>query len=71
MNGSPALELVDGVPGEPPHLDNPAVCLPFGAPRLTAGWAGHRLVLDLAAGRRLEPESGVPAIESGAADVRR
>ncbi|WP_019930403.1 hypothetical protein [Nocardia sp. BMG111209] len=72
VNGSPATDLVDGLPAEPPHLDNPAVHLPFGAPRLTAAWSGHRLVLDLAAGRRLEPESGVPAAEfEGAADVVR
>jgi hypothetical protein len=45
----------DGRPEEPPLLDNPAVRVPRDAARLEASWAGHRLVLDLAGGRRLEP----------------
>jgi hypothetical protein len=48
----------DGRPEEPPFLDNPAVRVPRRADVLEAAWAGHRLVLDLATGRRLEPRSG-------------
>ncbi|WP_158852696.1 hypothetical protein [Saccharothrix deserti] len=50
----------DGEPADPPHLDNPAVRVPFGAERFDAAWRGHRLVLDLRNGRRLEPASRVP-----------
>lgn len=51
----------DGLPEDPPHLANPATTYRFGEPRLEAQWAGHRLVIDMAAGRRLEPASGVLA----------
>jgi hypothetical protein len=47
----------DGRPERPPLLDNPAVRVAHGAARLEAAWGGHRLVLDLAGGRRLEPSS--------------
>jgi hypothetical protein len=50
----------DGRPEQPPLLDNPAVRVPRGADRLEASWGGHRLVLDLARGRRLEPTSSAP-----------
>ncbi|MFI6996813.1 hypothetical protein [Nocardia sp. NPDC050175] len=60
VNGSAAIDSADGRPTDPPHLDNPAVHVPFGADRLTATWRGHRLVLDLAQGRRIEPPSAVP-----------
>lgn len=43
----------------PPHLDNPAMHVPLGADGLQAEWNGHRLVLDLAQGRRIEPASAV------------
>ncbi|QIS15779.1 hypothetical protein [Nocardia arthritidis] len=58
----PGAFTVDGAAdfAEPPHLDNPALHLPFGADRLEAEWGGHRLVLDLSEGRRVEPPSGVP-----------
>ncbi|WP_028926349.1 hypothetical protein [Pseudonocardia acaciae] len=58
VDGVPAGLDADGRPEHPPHLDNPAVHAEAGAARLEAAWAGHRLVLDLAAGRRLEPRSG-------------
>jgi hypothetical protein len=48
-----------GRPEDPPHLDNPAVLCRFGDRLLDAKWGGERLVLDLQAGRRLEPCSGV------------
>ncbi|WP_174566208.1 hypothetical protein [Nocardia pseudovaccinii] len=67
VNGSPAVDLVDGRPTDPPHLDNPAVRVPFDADRLEADWRGHRLVLDLATGRRVEPVSGTTGVD----DVRR
>jgi hypothetical protein len=51
----------DGRPETPPHLDNPACRVEFGAERLAARWAGHTLVLDLDAGRRIEPPSTVPS----------
>ncbi|WP_433663917.1 hypothetical protein ACQPW1_18465 [Nocardia sp. CA-128927] len=54
VNGSVAIDSA-----EPPHLDNPAAHVPFGADRLTATWRGHRLVLDLTHGRRIEPPSAV------------
>ncbi len=58
-----AFTVNDAAPAEPiqgpPHLDNPAVRLPFGADSLEAEWNGHRLVLDLAEGRRIEPASSV------------
>lgn len=58
VDGVPAGLDEDGRPEHPPHLDNPAVHLPGSAERLEASWGGHRLVLDLVAGRRLEPPSG-------------
>jgi hypothetical protein len=48
-----------GLPEHPPHLDNPATHCRFGDRRLEAEWAGERLVLDLHAGRRLVPPSGI------------
>lgn len=57
-----AVDLnADGVPEHPLHLDNPAVRAAFGDRLLEAEWAGHRLVLDQHAGRRLDPPSGVAA----------
>lgn len=41
------------------HLDNPACRNEFGADELHAEWAGHRLELNLGAGRRLVPPSGI------------
>ncbi|QIS22040.1 hypothetical protein [Nocardia terpenica] len=55
VNGSAAMDSVD----DAIHLDNPAVRVPFGADRLEAEWRGHRLVLDLARGRRIEPPSAI------------
>jgi hypothetical protein len=49
----------DGRPEHPPHLENPAVVCRFGDKLLEAEWAGHRLVLDLESGRRLDPPSEV------------
>ncbi|MGH3715774.1 MAG: hypothetical protein ACRDT4_20300 [Micromonosporaceae bacterium] len=43
----------DGRPESPPHLENPACRVEFGAATLEAAYAGERLVLDLAHGRRL------------------
>ncbi|MFI5776136.1 hypothetical protein [Nocardia sp. NPDC051570] len=63
VNGSAAPDLGN----DPPHLDNPAMRVPFGAERLDAQWHGHRLVLDLAHGRRLHPASAV----TGGPDVGR
>ena len=40
-----------------PHLVNPACTVAFGADQLLAEWEGERLVIDLGAGRRLEPQS--------------
>ncbi|MFP5333800.1 MAG: hypothetical protein ACLGIV_00650 [Actinomycetes bacterium] len=48
-----------GLPEDPPHLDNPSCTSRFGDARLEAEWDGERLVLDLDAGRRLEPASAV------------
>ena len=48
-----------GLPEHPPHLDNPSTYVRFGDRRLEAQWGGERLVLDLHAGRRLVPPSGV------------
>jgi hypothetical protein len=62
VDGVPVDLGPDGRPEDPPHLDNPAVEVAFGADRLDARWGGHRLVLDLTAGRRLEPQSGVPGL---------
>jgi hypothetical protein len=64
--------LVDGRDPEVPpeesafHLDNPACQLLFGATEFLAEWEGERLLLDLERGTRLEPQSGVTAIPTGA-----
>jgi len=58
VDGLPGGLDADGRPEDPPHLDNPAVRVATGGDRLDATWRGHRLVLDLIAGRRLEPGSG-------------
>jgi hypothetical protein len=72
VDGSPDGLTAEGVPEEPPHLSNPAVHLEPGAERLEASWGGHRMVLDLAAGQRLEPASAVAESPSTAAEeVRR
>jgi hypothetical protein len=55
VDGHPVDLDPDGRPETPPHLDNPACRVEFGATRLEARWAGHTLVLDLASGRRIEP----------------
>ena len=57
IDGFPDGLSADGVPEEPPHLSNPAVHVTAGAERLEASWGGHRMVLDLAVGRRLQPAS--------------
>jgi hypothetical protein len=49
---SPDLNA-DGRPARPPRLDNPAVYLNPGDDLLDARWSGHRLTVDLAAGRRV------------------
>ncbi|MGH3646082.1 MAG: hypothetical protein ACRDTM_02735 [Micromonosporaceae bacterium] len=52
VDGRPA-DLDDaGLPETPPHLDNPACRVEFGADKLEASYDGERLVLDLAAGAR-------------------
>jgi hypothetical protein len=58
VDGAVAGLGADGRPEHPPLLDNPAVRVPHGGQRLEADWGGHRLVLDLVAGHRLEPSSG-------------
>jgi hypothetical protein len=55
VNGSAPAKSTD----DPAHLHNPAVHLSFGEERLEAEWNGHRLVLDLVEGRRVEPASSV------------
>lgn len=59
VNGSAAIDLAT----ESPHLDNPAVHLPFNADQLEATWRGHKLVLDLEHGRRIEPASAVTGVD--------
>ncbi|WP_245746585.1 hypothetical protein [Nocardia altamirensis] len=66
VNGSAALDSADTT-----HLDNPAVHVPFGADQLAADWHGHRLVLDLANGCRIEPPSAVALSDTGATGVGR
>lgn len=61
VDGSPIDLGPDGKPATPPHLDNPACHVEFGAPRLEAHWSGQTLVLDLRNGRRLQPPSDVGA----------
>jgi hypothetical protein len=62
--GSPDL-AADGTPMSTPHLANPAVALDFGAARMEVEHRGERLVLDLKAGRRLEPPSALD-VDDGA-----
>ncbi len=57
----------DGRPDLGPHLENPACAVPFDARLLEARHGGHRLVLDLRTGRRVEPSSSVA--EGAGADV--
>lgn len=74
--GSPQLELdwdatflVDGAPADPadcadtapPHLDNPACRSAATDDLLDVEWAGHSMRLDVVAGRRLRPASGIDA----------
>lgn len=59
VDGRPVDLADDGTPRRPPHLSNPACHSAFGDPELTVEWSGERLVIDLAAGRRLVPDSGV------------
>jgi len=59
IDGFPDGLTAEGLPEEPAHLSNPAVHLEAGAERLEASWGGHRMVLDLVAGQRLEPTSAV------------
>ena len=61
VDGRPADLDAEGRPETPPHLDNPACRVAFGAERLEAQYGGERLVLDLAAGVRLHPVSGIGA----------
>jgi hypothetical protein len=73
VNGRSPDISADGVPEEQrPHLDNPACTVEFGADRLEASHRGHRLVLDLVGGRRLEPGStlDVPRRDLSAAACR-
>lgn len=60
----------DGRPEHPPHLENPAVSCRFGDERLEAEWGGEKLVLDLHAGRRLDPPSAIadPTICAGGSE---
>lgn len=72
LRGGAAVDLnADGVPEHPPHLDNPAVRCAFGDRLLEGEWAGHRLVLDQHAGRRLDPPSGVASMRMSEAGVGR
>jgi len=71
VDGAPDGLTAEGVPEDPPHLRNPAVHVAAGDERLEASWAGHRMVLDLAAGRRLEPASGVAESPATAEEARR
>jgi hypothetical protein len=68
IDGSPDGLSAEGVPEEPAHLSNPAVHLEAGAERLEASWSGHRMVLDLVTGQRLEPASAVAEPSSTAAE---
>lgn len=66
VNGCPAIDIgPDGHLSDPPHLSNPACTQLFGADQLEAEWAGERMVLDLVAGRRLVPASGVARATGG------
>ncbi|CAN5582427.1 hypothetical protein BH24ACT5_BH24ACT5_09910 [soil metagenome] len=63
IDGRPIDIDAGGRPGEPLHLENPAVTSAFGDPRLVAAWGGERLELDLAAGRRIDPPSAAGELE--------
>ena len=54
-----------GRPDPGPHLDNPACTVAFGSQVLEASHKGHRLVIDLQGGRRLEPASFLDTEEAG------
>ena len=54
-----------GRPDGGPHLANPACVVAFGAKLLEASHEGHRLVIDLGAGRRLEPPSCLEDLGAG------
>ena len=71
IDGFPDGLSADGVPEEPPHLSNPAVHVTAGAERLEASWGGHRMVLDLAVGRRLQPASAIAESSMASEEVRR
>ncbi|MEJ3653572.1 hypothetical protein WEH80_11365 [Actinomycetes bacterium KLBMP 9759] len=62
VDGAAAGLDADGRPEQTPHLDNPAVRVPLGAATLEATWGGQRMVLDLAAGRRVEPATALTVI---------
>ncbi len=62
VDGRPDGFGPSGRPEDPPHVANPVVQQAFGADRLEAVWAGHRLVLDLVVGRRLEPPSALDPV---------
>jgi hypothetical protein len=70
VEGAP-VDLADGVPVTPPHLDNPACHLPAGQGKLAVRWGGEQLEVDIASGTRLSPPSTVSAhgVES-ASDAR-
>jgi hypothetical protein len=60
IDGQPAGLGPDGRPEQPPHLESPACRQEFGADRLEVRWHGENLVIDYRAGRRLQPDSGIP-----------
>lgn len=55
VNGKPDDLSADGGPDAGPHIANPACTVSFGDRLLEAAYGGHRLVIDLEAGRRLVP----------------
>lgn len=61
VDGRPAGLGLDGRPENRPHLANPACRQEFGAAGLEVEWEGEKLVIDYAAGRRVEPRSGIAA----------
>lgn len=48
VDGRPQGVGPDGLPETEPHLDNPALTLPFGGPGALARWGGAELELDIA-----------------------
>ncbi|MGC0273284.1 hypothetical protein ACO0LV_09845 [Pseudactinotalea sp. Z1739] len=52
IDGRPADVCPEGYPAVEPHLDNPAVHLPFGAETAEVSWAGATMRLDIGAALR-------------------